>query len=100
MNGDRDSFNILTFCVCFHVGINETKAGIHDQVCVLLPQGGLPTTDMPRPRSFSLALRARWGMLCSGLWHSRVCEHLAQTQVRTSSLGDLHVGKEAGAGNV
>ena len=90
----------LLLCVCFHVGINETKAEIHDQVCVLLPQGCLPTTDMPKPRSFSLALRARWGMLGLGLWHSHVCEQLAQTQVWTSSLGDLHVGKVAGAGNV
>ena len=90
----------LFLCVCFHVAINETKAGIQDQVYVLLPQGGSPTTDMPKPRSFSLTLRMRWGMLGSGLWHSSVCEHPAQIQVRTPSLGDLHVGKEAGAGNV
>lgn len=82
------------------MGINETKAGIHDQVCVLLPQGGLPTTDMPKPCGFRLDLRARWRMLGSRLWHARVCEQLAQTQVWTSSLGDLHMGKEAGAGNV
>lgn len=89
----------LLLCVCFHVGINETKAGIHNQVCVLLPQDGLPTTDMPKLRSFSLSLRTRWGTLGSGLWHLHEREHLAQTWVWTS-LGDLEVGKEARAGNV
>lgn len=65
-----------------------------------IPTGWLTNHRYTPTSGFYLALRAGWGMLVSGLWHSHVWEHLTQTQVWTSSLGDLHVGKEAGAGNV